>query len=177
MIFLSNVWSGKKHEVSDFKGSAAILVVSDSLSKFSVSEWKIKDVSGNVAKNFLEEKGVNITLFDVVPDEIKKIRKWVMNAVVSNDVLILIGGTGFSRRDVTPEAVLPLLDMEIPGFGEEFRRISISKIGGRGMLSRAFAGIISSSVIIALPGSKNAVKDGLELIYPVLGHLMSLRKE
>ena len=96
------------------------------------------------------------------------------------DVVITTGGTGIARRDVTIEAVTPLFDKEIEGFGELFRMLSYTEdIGSRSLLSRAAAGTHDHQLIISLPGSSGAVKLGMEkLVMPELNHLVfELNKE
>ena len=88
-------------------------------------------------------------------------------------MLLLTGGTGISPRDRTPEAVQPLLDLELPGFGEIFRMLSFQEIGPAAMLSRAFAGRIGQVLVFCLPGSTNAVRLAAEkLLVPELPHLV-----
>jgi molybdenum cofactor biosynthesis protein B len=89
------------------------------------------------------------------------------------DLVLLNGGTGISRRDVTVEALEPLLEKSMPGFGELFRALSFEEIGPAAMLSRALAGTVRDRLIIALPGSAAAARLALErLILPELGHLI-----
>jgi molybdenum cofactor biosynthesis protein B len=86
--------------------------------------------------------------------------------------VILTGGTGVAPRDVTPEAVEPLLDRVVPGFGELFRALSYQEIGSAALLSRALAGLASGRVVFVLPGSRGAVELAMEkLVLPELGHL------
>ena len=86
--------------------------------------------------------------------------------------VILTGGTGVAPRDVTPEAVEPLLDRVVPGFGELFRALSYADIGSAALLSRALAGLASGRVVFVLPGSRGAVKLAMEkLVLPEIGHL------
>jgi molybdenum cofactor biosynthesis protein B len=86
--------------------------------------------------------------------------------------VILTGGTGVAPRDVTPEAVEPLLDRVVPGFGELFRALSYEQIGSAALLSRALAGLASGRVVFVLPGSRGAVELAMEkLVLPELGHL------
>jgi molybdenum cofactor biosynthesis protein B len=93
--------------------------------------------------------------------------------------VILNGGTGIAPRDSTPEVVTPLLERELPGFGELFRQLSFQEIGAAAMLSRALAGVAHGKLIFALPGSETACRLALEqLILPELGHLVGeMRKE
>ena len=95
------------------------------------------------------------------------------------EAIIVTGGTGIGGRDVTPEAIEPLLTKHLPGFGEVFRVLSYEEIGAATMLSRAFAGVIGRTLIFALPGSPNAVRLAMEkLVAPELGHLVrELRPE
>ena len=89
------------------------------------------------------------------------------------DAVILTGGTGVAPRDVTPEAVEPLLDRVVPGFGELFRMLSYQDIGSAAMLSRALAGLVRGRVVFALPGSRGAVELAMErLVLPEIGHLL-----
>jgi molybdenum cofactor biosynthesis protein B len=87
--------------------------------------------------------------------------------------VILTGGTGVAPRDVTPEAIEPLLERIVPGFGELFRWLSYQEIGSAALLSRAVAGLAAGRVVFALPGSRGAVQLGMEkLVLPELGHLL-----
>lgn len=89
------------------------------------------------------------------------------------DVVVLTGGTGFSPRDVTVEAVRPLLEREIEGFGELFRALSYRQIGPRAMVSRALGGAVGGKAVFALPGSPKAVRLGMEeLVLPAVSHLL-----
>jgi molybdenum cofactor biosynthesis protein B len=93
------------------------------------------------------------------------------------DVLIVTGGTGLSRTDVTFETISPCLERQIPGFGEIFRRISYDEIGSPAIMSRAFAGTIKRKAVFCLPGSPNGVKTAMEkLILPELGHIIGLSR-
>jgi len=94
------------------------------------------------------------------------------------DAVIITGGTGLSRRDVTVESITPMLQKELPGFGELFRKVSFDTIGSPAILSRAIAGTIKGKAIFCLPGSPNAVQTALEkLILPELGHIIRVSRE
>jgi molybdenum cofactor biosynthesis protein B len=86
--------------------------------------------------------------------------------------VVLTGGTGISPRDVTPEAVTPLLERVLPGFGELFRALSYEEIGSAALLSRAVAGVARGRIVAALPGSRAAIRLAMEkLLLPELPHL------
>jgi len=89
-----------------------------------------------------------------------KVSEWIADPMV--DGIIVTGGTGFTGRDSTPEALLPLLDKEMPGFGEMFRSLSFEEIGTSTMQSRAFAGLANGTFLFALPGSTSACRTGWE---------------
>jgi molybdenum cofactor biosynthesis protein B len=111
----------------------------------------------------------------IVPDEPDQIRAAVqeMVQVEDLDVILATGGTGISPRDQTPEAIEPLFDIFIPGFGEMFRVLSFQEIGAATMLSRATAGRVGKTLVFALPGSTNAVRLAMEkLLVPELPHLV-----
>ena len=87
---------------------------------------------------------------------------WIADAAV--DGIIVTGGTGFTGRDSTPEAIAPLLDKQMPGFGEIFRSVSLAEIGAATMQSRAFAGLANATFVFCLPGSTSACRTAWEKI-------------
>ena len=134
------------------------------------------DRGGALIEELLEAAGHEVPLRQLVRDEILAITGAVNQALVAGhdpEVIIITGGSGIGLRDVTPEAIRPLLTKELPGFGEVFRVLSYEEVGAATMLSRAFAGVIGRTLIFALPGSTNAVRLAMEkLILPELGHLV-----
>jgi len=127
----------------------------------------------------LSDIGFNSVNLDYYPDDFAALKGKLEDDVLHNVALIVfIGGTGIYYRDITTEAVQSIIKKEIQGFGEEFRRRSYKQIGGKGLLSRAIAGITNKSVIVALPGSLNAAVTGIELLSEMIAHtLQLLRKE
>ncbi|EIT1003316.1 molybdenum cofactor biosynthesis protein MoaB [Staphylococcus pseudintermedius] len=118
---------------------------------------------------------VEIQHYMIVKDELTAIQSTVQQWLTGDvDVIVTTGGTGIAPRDVTIEAVTPLLDKEIEGFGELFRYLSFTEdVGTRALLSRAFAGTAKRTLIFCLPGSTGAVKLALNrLILPELTHLV-----
>ena len=134
------------------------------------------DRGGPLIRELLEAQGHQVSGALLVRDEKREIEEAVraaLEGVIGSEAIILTGGTGIGERDVTPEAVEPLLTKHLPGFGEVFRVLSYQEIGGATMLSRAFAGIIGRTLVFALPGSPNAVRLAMEkLVAPELGHLV-----
>ncbi|HYU34768.1 MAG TPA: molybdenum cofactor synthesis domain-containing protein [Thermoanaerobaculia bacterium] len=133
------------------------------------------DVSGRILSGLAHVAGHRVEGADVVLDDVAAIRRAVrrMLALPGVDVVVLTGGTGFSPRDVTIDAVLPLLDQPIEGFGELFRALSYQQVGAAAMLSRAAAGLAGTKAVFLLPGSPKAVSLGMEkLILPEAGHLL-----
>ena len=136
------------------------------------------DVSGRTLAEMAREAGHRVGDPVLVPDEVAAIRGAVEQALAREgaDVIVLTGGTGFSPRDVTLEAVGPLLERPIEGFGELFRMLSYQQVGSAAMLSRAAAGLAgsqASQAIFLLPGSPKAVSLAMEkLILPEAGHLL-----
>ena len=132
------------------------------------------DTGGQRVADLLTAAGQPVVHREIVPDEPAKIVGALEAQLDRKDVraVILTGGTGVAPRDLTPEAVEPLLDRIVPGFGELFRTLSYEEIGSAALLSRALAGIARGKVVFVLPGSKGAVQLALEkLILPELGHL------
>lgn len=130
----------------------AVLTVSDTRNASD-------DRSGDALVQRLTDAGHLLAARDIVQDEIASIqaclRAWIEDAAI--DAILTVGGTGITGRDVTPEALRPVFDKELPGFGELFRMLSHQKIGTAAMLSRALGGVSNGKLIFALPGSTNAV--------------------
>jgi molybdenum cofactor biosynthesis protein B len=132
------------------------------------------DTGGARVVEFLTEAGHRVLHREVVKDEPAEIEAALRNSVGRDDVraVIFTGGTGVAPRDVTPDAIEPLLDRVIPGFGELFRMLSYEDIGSAALLSRALAGLASGCVVFVLPGSRGAVTLAMEkLVLPEIGHL------
>jgi molybdenum cofactor biosynthesis protein B len=135
------------------------------------------DRSGEVLRAGLREHGFELVRHAIVPDEPARIREEITRALDGGeaDAVVSTGGTGIAPRDQTYEAVTALLDKVLDGFGEAFRRLSWDEIGPRAILSRAVAGTYRGGIVVALPGSPNAVRLGVEkLLAPVLGHAVAL---
>lgn len=150
--------------------NVSVLTVSDTRTKET-------DKGGQLVQQYLNDLNVEIKEghYQIVKDDVTEIQTQV-NEWLSKDVdaIITTGGTGISQRDVTIEAIKPLLDKEIEGFGEIFRYLSYTEdVGTRAILSRAIAGTVGHQVIIAIPGSTGAVKLAMEkLITKELNHLV-----
>ncbi|WP_018922830.1 MogA/MoaB family molybdenum cofactor biosynthesis protein [Salsuginibacillus kocurii] len=133
------------------------------------------DKSGKLMLSLLEEEGLKVLDRTIVPDEMEKIQRSVQQSLENEmvDVVLLNGGTGISERDVTIEAVQPLIHKEIPGFGELFRYLSYSEdIGSAALMSRALAGTKAGKAIFCTPGSSGAVRLAMtRLILPELRHI------
>lgn len=146
----------------------AVLTVSD-------SRAAVNDASGTAIRELATAAGHRVEASDLVPDDVAAIRAAVhrLLAVPGVDVLVVTGGTGFSPRDLTVEAVGPLLDRPVEGFGELFRMLSYEQVGPAAMLSRATAGLVGTRAVFLLPGSPRAVTLALEkLILPEAAHLL-----
>lgn len=128
------------------------------------------DTSGPLIGEILKEIGCEVTEYIIIPDDRETISKELIRlSEMDLDLIFTTGGTGFSRRDVTPEATLDVIEKQIPGIPEAMRYRSM-QVTPKGMLSRGVAGIRKNSIIINLPGSSKAVKENLEVVLPVLSH-------
>lgn len=152
--------------------TAGILTVSD-----GVSRGEKEDTAGPAISRVLSENGFNVLVRKTVPDERVKIEDMITHwcDVTGLDLVITTGGTGPSPRDVTPEATLAVLHRLIPGIPEAMRLRGLESTP-RAMLSRAVAGTRGESLIINLPGSLSAVNQAMEVISPVLRHLLDKLK-
>jgi len=131
----------------------AVLTVSDTRTPET-------DTSGDFLVNAAESAGHQLVERAIVKDDIYAIRAIVSQWIASPSVeaVLITGGTGFSGRDSTPEAMLPLFDKDIPGFGEVFRQVSYDEIGSSTVQSRAVAGFANRTVIFCMPGSTGACR-------------------
>ena len=135
------------------------------------------DEGGRLLGQLLTEAGFIVVTHRIEREDLEHLRMAIAKLARRNDVdaIVTTGGTGLGKRDVTVQALEPLLDKQIPGFGEAFRRFSVDEIGPRGMLSNAVAGLIQECVVIALPGSPAGVRLGIEkLVAPTLRHAVDV---
>lgn len=142
----------------------------------SSSRSESEDESGDAIQELIETEGYCVSSRSVVDDDFDAIQETIREAIEAGaDVVVTTGGTGLTPDDLTVDALRPLFDREIPGFGEEFRQRSKKQVGLAGLLSRVTAGVIAETPVFVLPGSENAVRLGVEeLVLPELDHLLHL---
>jgi len=142
----------------------------------SDSRTRATDAGGDLAASLITGAGFTLEGRALVPDDEDRIRAEVraLLAAETADAVLLTGGTGISPRDRTVEAVLPLLDRRLDGYGELFRMLSFAEVGAAAMLSRAAAGVAGRTALFTMPGSPAGVRLALErLILPELRHLLA----
>ena len=139
--------------------SICVLTVSD-------SRKPADDRSGDYLAGAIEAAGHRLAARALLPDDRYLLRaavsQWIADPAI--DGVLVTGGTGFTGRDATPEALLPLLDKQMPGFGELFRAISFDEIGTASLQSRAFAGLANATFVYCMPGSTSACRTAWERI-------------
>jgi molybdenum cofactor synthesis domain-containing protein len=149
---------------------AAVLVMSD-----SIAAGKKSDASGLLIRQRLENERIDVVTYAVIPDDREQIRSNVLHFVdeMQLDLVITTGGTGFSPRDTTPEALHDIIETEIPGIAETMRAHGQARTP-YAMLSRGIAGIRGRSIIITLPGSRKGVADSLDAVFPSVLHAFQM---
>lgn len=162
----------KKGGKSDFKQyfktppKAAVLVMSD-----SVTSGKKSDESGRFIVNKLKSEYIDVVDYKIIPDDFEEIKNYLKKYADSMkvDMVLTTGGTGFSPRDITPEAMKEIIEREIPGIPEALRAFGQERTPFS-MLSRGKAGLRGKTLIINLPGSKGGVEDSLDSLFPAILH-------
>ena len=161
--------SGSKKDITSAL-TCAVIVCSD-----RVSKGEAADTSGKVAVEKLKQYGISTVVNEIIPDEISSIRTKVESLTAKDiDLILFTGGTGLSPRDVTPEAIAPLIEQHIPGIMETVRHYGQERMP-YAMLSRGVAGFIKNSLVITLPGSSGAVTEAIDALFPQLLHVFAVR--
>ena len=164
----------KKGGKSSFKSdvsrnlNAAVIVCSD-----SISDGKKEDKAGLAIIDKLNECNVEVSTYEIIPDEIELIRSKALEYAQNNQLVIFTGGTGLSIRDFTPEALEPILERRIPGIEEAIRKYGQDRMP-YAMLSRSVAGTIGNCLVLALPGSTNGAKESMDAVFPHLLHVFKI---
>ncbi|MHB0976632.1 MAG: MogA/MoaB family molybdenum cofactor biosynthesis protein [Candidatus Aquicultorales bacterium] len=148
----------------------AILTISD-----KGSRGERVDTAGPAIREIMEAIGADVVFYEIVPDEQGLIEERLKDLADRGaaDVVLTTGGTGFSPRDVTPEATKAVIEREAPGLPEAMRSASLA-ITPHAMLSRAAAGIRGRTLIVNMPGSERAVRESLDVIRPALPHAIEI---
>ena len=159
------------YPIADVSGlKAGIVVCSDTLSQ-GIGE----DKSGAVIQERMQTYGLQTSDIQIIADDAEQIQNAVTLITKENNVVILTGGTGLSKRDITPEAVIPLLDKRIAGAEETIRRYGQERTP-YAMLSRSVVGTIGDCLVLALPGSSIGVAESLDAVFPALFHSFKILK-
>ena len=164
---------GGKSDVTkelDEELTCAVIVCSDSISK-----GEGNDTAGVAIVERMKRLGIDSATYEIIPDDVDVIRSKAEELSAKDiDLLIFTGGTGLSPRDVTPEAISPLIETPIPGIMEAVRHYGQERMP-YAMLSRGVAGFIKNSLVITLPGSARAVNEAMDALFPHLLHVFKVR--
>ncbi len=170
----------KKH--SPLRVKVGIITLSDSKSNSSkVIDSNFvsnpEDLSGKIIKDSLEDQH-EIVAYHIIPDDAHQLLE-TMKKIQNQgaEIIISTGGTGIGKRDITIETITPLFEKELNGFGEIFRAETYKELGTGAIMTRAAAGVWNETLLVALPGSPNAVQLGIKIIKPEMGHLVKHMKQ
>jgi molybdenum cofactor biosynthesis protein B len=133
------------------------------------------DESGRLLRERLTQNGHSVIQYSILKNDANDIRQKIQDLLRQDAVQVIItsGGTGLSRRDITVETVLPMLEKKLDGFGELFRFLTFQELGTASIMSRAMAGAVRGKVIICIPGSIGAVRLAIDkIILPEIGHMV-----
>jgi cyclic pyranopterin phosphate synthase len=154
------------------KIKAAVIVCSD-----RVSKGEMEDTAGKAIVKKLEGFGITAATYQIIPDELEEIQKLVKSLTKdSYDLVIFTGGTGLSSRDVTVDAILPLIEKSIDGLMETARRYGQDRMP-YAMLSRGVAGLIGKTLVITAPGSKKGASETIDALFPQVLHLFKVMED
>ena len=143
---------------------AAVLTLSD-----RGARGERVDESGRILREILEQALIEVVQYEVIPDDRDILKERLINLSGKVDLVVTTGGTGLSPRDITPDVTLEVIDREVPGIAEAMRYEGLKKTP-RAMLSRAVAGARGECLIINLPGSPRAVREGIKVVLDVIPH-------
>ena len=158
-------------------------LITISTSRYFESQLKkspVQNLSSTIATKLIEESGHKIVYHDIILDNGDLITKTLKKVarIPEIDVIVTYGGTGITKSDITIETITPLLEKDLPGFGELFRKLSYERINSAAIITRATAGLMKGKVIFCLPGSPQAVEMALtSLILPEIGHIVKHARE
>ena len=164
----------KKGGKSSYKGryrdnlKAAVIVCSDAIAK-----GKKADTAGQAIVDKLKTNDVEVASYEIISDDIESIRNKATEYSQNNELVIFCGGTGLTSRDITPEALEPILERRVPGIEEAIRSYGQERMP-YAMISRSIAGTINGSLVLALPGSTNGASESMDAIFPYVLHIFKV---
>jgi len=151
--------------------ACAVIVCSD-----SISAGEKTDASGKAIIAKLEQYSLETNHYDVIPDDVDQIQQKAKDLVAQGyDLIIFTGGTGLSPRDVTPDAIQPLIEREIPGIMENARKYGQERMP-HAMLSRGVAGFIKETLVLTFPGSVNGAQESMDALFPAVLHVFKVQE-
>ena len=160
-----------KKKYADKGLNAAVIVCSD-----TIAAGKAEDSAGKAVVDALEALGVSVPVYGVIPDEAVSIRDIVLaNTKAQHQLLILVGGTGVSPRDITPDILRPMLQKELPGIMEAARNYGQDRMP-YAMLSRSIAGLIDNTLVLSFPGSLSGASEYMAALFPQILHVFEVIK-
>ncbi len=166
----------KEHTLkAPVKPRFTVVTVSTSRHRELKKGSRCEDPSGDLTQSYLERSGLALNSRKVVPDDEEALREAILKAVYKegSDLVVLVGGTGIAKKDLTIEAVSPLFDKTLTAFSSLFTMMSYAESGSDVLISRATAGIIGKSIVFCLPGATKAIQLAMEkIVVPQVSHIL-----